>query len=329
MTTSLPSELCPACRGDGSTTIERVPIAAIAECWAREHCHAADATAESLRDDIFADLGVDEVAVLRCHRCGVEHFHPRKSWASEHYPIANDELGFDQLWALERLANSPQWMLLDIGCGDGKFLEQAARLGHPAVGLDFSAADIAMVRAKRLHAVVADVHHLAAALAGEPHFDVITMFQVIEHLVDPDAVFEQIAAVSSANARLWIGCPSPLRFTRLCRHPEPIPGTDFWDYPPQHTIRWTEPGIRQLLARHGWKVDRVRHEPLSVLGGAATMAALHANANGWPPRSFRRRIDVLRWYAWILLRSALTKVTGTRMIATARRIERPESEVVA
>lgn len=331
MATNDSPDVCPACRHNGSTTIERVPIAAIAECWAREHCHAADATADSLRTDILADLGVDEVEVRRCSQCGVEHFHPRRSWSADHYPLANDELGFDQLWALEELSNSPQWMLLDIGCGDGKFLEQAACRGHLVVGLDFSAADIAVVREKRIHAVVADVHHLAAALVDEPRFDVITMFQVIEHLIDPDAVFEQLAAVSSINARLWIGCPAPHRFSRYCHHPQPLEGCDFWDYPPQHTLRWTEAGIKKLLGRHGWTVDQVHYEPLSVLGGAATMTALHAKANGWAPRSFRRRIHLLRWYAWILLQSIMTKVTGTRMVFSARRVEQsvPISETPA
>jgi SAM-dependent methyltransferase len=72
--------------------------------------------------------------------------------------------------------------LLDIGCGDGVLLETARDTGARVVGTEVSDLLIAQVR-QRLGAEV--VWAPEAAPLAEASFDVVTLFNVIEHLHSP------------------------------------------------------------------------------------------------------------------------------------------------
>jgi SAM-dependent methyltransferase len=82
---------------------------------------------------------------------------------------------------LRRLGRPPG-RLLDVGCASGYFLDEARRAGWAVEGVDVSPA--ACQRAARLGLPVQ--RELEAVIEAEPgRFDAITMFQVLEHTVDP------------------------------------------------------------------------------------------------------------------------------------------------
>jgi SAM-dependent methyltransferase len=71
--------------------------------------------------------------------------------------------------------------VLEIGCGDGSLLAYLARRGFShAFGIDVSAEQIALARARDVHADVADLFHF---LANEPgRFAAVLAVDVLEHL---------------------------------------------------------------------------------------------------------------------------------------------------
>lgn len=294
-----------------------MPADRIADAWARQDAWAGHDAAD-VRARVRADLGADSVAFLRCGRCGLEFADPPRAWSAGNYPPEAYGLAWDHLRALALLRTEAPLRLLEIGCADGKFLERAAALGHGATGIDFSRSAVEAARARGLDAHVADVREVRAFAGPEP-FGCIALFQVIEHLEAPDDVFEAITAVAAPGARLLVGCPADRRYTRRVGHAERIGRSDFWDYPPQHVLRWTPEALRIFLGRHGWRLDTTEHEPFGMIGAAAHLTAVAGRAGGWIGRPLRRRAATAATLARLAAARLQGPLSGIRLFAVARR----------
>jgi 2-polyprenyl-3-methyl-5-hydroxy-6-metoxy-1,4-benzoquinol methylase len=310
---------CLSCGSNQLQESECVSIDAVASAWARERVHCEDTSASQLRQYIQDDTVSQTLKIWKCDMCRLEMADPLRSWSAAHYPVANDEIGFDHLIALKDLADAEPQRILDIGCGDGVFLQRAMEQRHEVVGLDFSEDDVELVRAKGIEAQVADLKNFKTCFASQQMFDVITMFQIIEHLTDPHQTMSDIEAIAAPHAVLYIGCPSDLRFSRFLPHPRPLTANDFWDYPPQHVLRWTHTALEAFLSRHHWRVEWIRYEPFSAIAAASYMSALHGRAEGWYERPVRRKLGILTWLLRVATSRLIQRMTGIRMILKAHR----------
>jgi SAM-dependent methyltransferase len=86
--------------------------------------------------------------------------------------------------------------LLDVGCGAGRFLLAAQRHGWDACGIDVSRRAVDAARAAGLSVECADVEE---TLTCGRHFDVVTAFDVLEHVADPVKVLRQLGACASGG----------------------------------------------------------------------------------------------------------------------------------
>jgi 2-polyprenyl-3-methyl-5-hydroxy-6-metoxy-1,4-benzoquinol methylase len=125
---------------------------------------------------------LDELERVRHRlRAGPPAAPPAVSAPAASHPGTNGALRFDTLGARGRL--------LDVGCHIGVFLELAAARGWAVQGVEPSrwAADVA--RDRGLH-VACDTLRGSALPAGA--FDVVTMWDVIEHFPDPAAEVREV-----------------------------------------------------------------------------------------------------------------------------------------
>lgn len=96
---------------------------------------------------------------------------------------------------------------LDAGCGFGRHLWNAARVGAQMVGIDFSAAiDVSARNTAHLPNVVlaqADLYH--APLAPNS-FDVVYAIGVLHHLPEPEAAFHQLVRLVKPGGviAIWV-----------------------------------------------------------------------------------------------------------------------------
>lgn len=99
--------------------------------------------------------------------------------------------------------------LLEVGCGQGQFLERARALGWRVQGVEILAPVAARARERGL-----EVFHgtLEEAELAPASFDVVVMREVIEHVVDPVALLKAVArvlrpggvaALGTGNAASW------------------------------------------------------------------------------------------------------------------------------
>jgi len=82
-----------------------------------------------------------------------------------------------------------------------------------------------------------------------------------------------------------LGCPSSRRYTRAFQHPDASVPSDFWDCPPQHSLRWTPAALEAFTSRHGWAVRHVAFEPVEPVHAAAHLGGLSEYSSKWTRRA--------------------------------------------
>jgi ubiquinone/menaquinone biosynthesis C-methylase UbiE len=134
--------------------------------------------------------------IVECQRCGLVYTDPRPDGSEivATYQAVEDPLYIEEregrvltfehhLKPLERLTGAPEGRpLLDVGAYTGVFVEIAVQHGWDAWGVEPSRWAVDQARSRGLHMVQGT---LETADLPEAHFDVVTMWDVIEHLTDP------------------------------------------------------------------------------------------------------------------------------------------------
>lgn len=101
--------------------------------------------------------------------------------------------------------------LLDVGCGNGRYLDGMKKLGWQTQGVEFNASAVEVCKLSGL-----TVHHgdLFSAHFESNNFDVINVSHVIEHVPNPVAFFTELARVLKPNGSLVIKTPNSLALGR-------------------------------------------------------------------------------------------------------------------
>ena len=158
--------------------------------------------------------------------------------------------------------------ILDFGSGAGYFVEEAQRRGWEACGIEFGTLALQMAAERGL-----DVR--AAPLTEETfppgHFDVVTAFEVIEHLRDPLDDAQAIARVLRPGGLFYCTTPNFNAVTRrLLRARWSSIGY------PEHLSYFTTRTLAELLGRVGLRratITSTGFSPTAVRRGLAPAAA--------------------------------------------------------
>ncbi|OIJ73615.1 MAG: hypothetical protein A2V21_304650 [Deltaproteobacteria bacterium GWC2_55_46] len=105
---------------------------------------------------------------------------------------------------IERFARGGR--ILDVGCGDGSFLESfIGRKGWKAYGVEPSAAGHKLTKAKGIRVFRSE---LCQCGFPEGHFDAVTMWHVLEHASDPVRLLKEARRVLAPNGVFVLGIPN-------------------------------------------------------------------------------------------------------------------------
>ncbi len=147
--------------------------------------------------------------------------------------------------------------LLDVGCGNGAFLQCAARLGWDAEGVDSDAAAVAAARAAGCRAMQGNLNELPFEKARYRH---ITLNHVIEHVDDPIALLRRCFELLAPGGRLWLETPNLRSFGHQ------VFGAAWRGLePPRHLVLFDRRSLSFALARAGFSDIEFRAHPAVTL----------------------------------------------------------------
>jgi 2-polyprenyl-3-methyl-5-hydroxy-6-metoxy-1,4-benzoquinol methylase len=203
----------------------------------------------------FAKNGVD---IYTCPTCGcimadLEFAHEQYESAS-YYTMAfktkaEIELEWGFRWryilsTLKRHTAAPK--LLDVGAGNGYFVWLArTEFGVPADGLEISAAEVEYARDTfGLELLSGDLSRI------KDRYEVITSFNVLEHVKHPMDLLTQMRTRLSGGGLLVITTPNPSCIHRQLR------GLSKWNMvcPPHHINLFTRAALEQMLSLAGFQI---------------------------------------------------------------------------
>jgi SAM-dependent methyltransferase len=149
----------------------------------------------------------------------------------------------------------PGGKLLEVGCGSGIFLRLAAAQGYEATGIDN---DPSAVRAACELYGVTDVQTVSVEeLLANPwdrYFDVICLFDVLEHLEEPVHVVQGLGEMLVIGGHLVCTVPGHQRWPQWF-----APDVDL---PPHHLTLWTRLALERCFIKAGLKPVAVMRSPL-------------------------------------------------------------------
>ena len=213
--------------------------------------------------------------LVRCQHCGLVYVNPRLNrqaltgsvgggaWRSAmelHRTIY--EAGCRRLRQLLRSASGGSPTLLDVGCAYGDFLTVAREQGFDVVGVEIDRPAAAAARQRGF--VVHEDFLEKLALPGES-FDALTLWDVIEHASDPQALLAEavrllkpggVLCFHTGNAAFQVPKGRVLAALR--------PGRGPYNAPVQHMYHFSASTSRALLARGG-KFDHLEVTHLDTI----------------------------------------------------------------
>lgn len=146
--------------------------------------------------------------------------------------------------------------LLDIGCATGEFLKEMQAHGWEVQGVEISPQ--AAIIARETYGLKVFIGPLSAFDAQGEIFDIVTMWDVMEHLPSPYAGLLQIHRMLSREGYLIFSVPNLRSFdAQLFGH-----WWIGWDAP-RHLYLFPEPVLKKLLTQTGFEIK----EQVCLLGG--------------------------------------------------------------
>lgn len=218
---------------------------------------------KSLGIDISTCLdGIEGISLHRCRDTGLLFFRPAA--------VAGTALLYEQLQAFSWYYTQGKWehgaaldllpqtgSVLEIGCGDGIFLDACASRGIVVTGLELSPAAASAARGRGHEVMVGTVEELAGGYAEV--FDAVCAFQVLEHLAEPGLFLRQVMQMLKPGGHLILAVPNRDSFLSEANRDLAIA----LDLPPHHMSRWNVDCFRRLGAWYPLRLVTAAFEPLA------------------------------------------------------------------
>lgn len=202
--------------------------------------------------------GETEVTKWRCLESDLSFFVPNScAGDAEFYRklSRHDWYYMQKKWeyaaALRLLPSSGS--VLEVGCGHGHFLDQCARKGLQAVGLELSPPDSGKSNSEKIEILDATIDDHAQRHLQE--YDIVCSFQVLEHVPEPKQFLEACCKTLRPGGKLILCTPNADSFLRLAR--------SLLDMPPHHITGWRSGTFRYLETILPLKLDEILYEPLA------------------------------------------------------------------
>lgn len=230
--------VCPLCESGRSFIKTKWKSSKIVELYQKHY--QFDAT------EYFPE---DEFSTYLCAECGLQTHYPAKPGNSEFYDhmqqfsfyYENEKPEYN--YALEVLLRENPKHVLEVGCGEGHFLNKIEK-AFKVKGSEYSEKSIKKLIEKGIEFD-----------SDQDSYDFILTFQVLEHVEDPKTFLRTIISKLEAGGCILITVPnndSKLMQERF----------GLLDYPPHHMTQWTRKALENISSLYGLEIIEYYEEPI-------------------------------------------------------------------
>lgn len=231
-------------------------------------CGSKDSKTAFLAKDFRFKITDDNFRVVRCPQCGFIFLNPRpaENEIAAYYPAVFYETGrtlpYKAFGLIDRANREAiindltkckkSGRLLDVGCGTGSFILEMSRRGYEVYGLEASKNAMHLIP-RFLEGKVYNCSDLSECGFEDGYFDIITMFQSLEHVHNPNALLKEIRRFLSPEGIFYLS----------------VPNADFCEYRifrsyaytlevPRHLYFFTKNTLKKMLLKNGFMVKCFR-----------------------------------------------------------------------
>lgn len=201
---------------------------------------------------------------FRCLKCGLVSLHPRPTvpetidgyhnylssdpkeiskWEVMMGPVVEKSARLVESEVKERAGK-----LLDIGCGYGFFLGEMKSRGWHVQGIEISRAGRQHVR--ETWGIQVHSQALEDLPLSENAFDVVTLFYVVEHVVDPNVLLKKVHHILKPRGLVLLRWPHTTPIASLMG---PLSKRLDLYHTPYHLYDFTPKTMKMLLAKSGFR----------------------------------------------------------------------------
>jgi SAM-dependent methyltransferase len=308
-------------------------------------CGADRCTDEAFGADFEYATAANRFCFVRCAECGHLYLNPRPSsddlgviYPANYYAYEAEGSGLvarmRRRWEGGKVRSYARWIgsgsrrILDIGCGNGRFLALMRDFGPEQwslVGIDFDPDAARQCAEQGFETHVGRIEELDPG--GEP-LDAVIMLQLIEHVDDPALICRRVHSLLRPGGCFIIETPNLAGIDyRLFWH-------SWWGHYhfPRHWNLFSSASLKRLLEESGFEIERCEY----LISTSAWTISLHnyfldRGYPGWFVSFFHFKNPLLL-AVFILLDSLRARLgyetSNQRMVARKLRSER-EAEATA
>lgn len=219
----------------------------------------------------------DQYVAIKCGNCDVLSAYPSPSIAEleqyySSYPTTQERPEIDSIlvelhqgileYLLSHLEIKHNLSFLDYGFGAGAFIKLVAQKGFHAYGIELSVQNCNQLNKYcKKHNLKIGVNQVSDGYLDrftDRKFNCITLFQVIEHALNPLELLSCLSSLQNSGGLLYLECPNNdalyLKVKNAIR--KKVGRESFFDSlnPPQHLYGFNRNSIRVLLEKAGYTV---------------------------------------------------------------------------
>jgi 2-polyprenyl-3-methyl-5-hydroxy-6-metoxy-1,4-benzoquinol methylase len=217
---------------------------------------------QQLNVDVVGSFkGLDEINILECQRTGYRFYYPFEIAGDAAFYEDLQEVmdkkemyyrpwGYDHQFAYDII--NKDCKVLDVGCGSGNFLKRIKEKTGFVTGLEFNNMALEKCR-KQGFEVFPDTIQKHADDRPE-YYDVVCLFQVLEHIHDIKSFMEACLKALKKGGRLIIGVPNNEPYLQGYHKYSTL------NLPPHHMGLWNKRAFESLQQLYNIRLTEVAYE---------------------------------------------------------------------
>lgn len=245
--------------------------------------------------------GKEEFNLFRCNDTGYRFYYPEGlDGDGKFYEALQNKLGdeyyhtwkFENQLAYDEIKQNDT--VLDIGCGIGNFLIKAREKTKEVYGLELNKKAAEECREKGLTVFNELIQEHAKTY--EDFYDIVCMFQVLEHIYDVKGFLEASLKVLKRGGKIIIGVPNSepyfLGYDKYCT----------LNLPPHHMGLWNKKVFNELAVLFNLKILKTQYDIKGrIMAEAYLRAKYMAGVKSLPGRHSAKEKILISIYATLSL----------------------------